>query len=298
MTNCFSIAGLYIRIIFDNDKYNILDLIPSFAPFQIENIPDREKVLFNLTVDDDLAQKEASEVQLVRNFDTGNGDTAVFHIAGGGYQYIIKNIRDVQCCLLQTDKDFHNCHCSLDGNHIQRSFGLNNALMLVFAFASCRHQALLIHASVVSKDGYGYAFIAKSGTGKSTQSSMWLQSIPDCELVNDDNPVVRIIDDIPYIYGSPWSGKTACYRNIRVKLGAIVRIDRASKNSIDKLSPTEAFASILPSCSAMKWDHTIFINLCNTISRLIEKRASYILHCLPNKESALLCHKTIATQTK
>ncbi|WP_231725619.1 MULTISPECIES: hypothetical protein [unclassified Prevotella] len=275
-----------------------MDLIPSFTPFKIENTPTNESFLFTLTIDEELSPIEKTKLKLIRKFDTGNGDTAVFHIDNGGYQYIIANINKVQCCLLQTNKDFSNCHCALNGSYMNWCFGLNNALMLIFAFASCKYQTLLIHASVVGKDNYAYAFIAKSGTGKSTQSSMWLQSISGCELINDDNPIVRIIDNTPYIYGSPWSGKTACYRNIRMKLGAIVRIDRASENSIDKLKPTEAFASILPSCSAMKWDHTLFTDLCKTLSLLIEARVSYILHCLPNKESALLCYKTVKSQTE
>ena len=83
----------------------------------------------------------------------------------GSYQYIIKNINGQECCLLQADKEFANCRCALNGNFNMRQFGLNNALMLIFAFAGSIRQTLLIHASLVRKDGYGYAFIAKSGTG-------------------------------------------------------------------------------------------------------------------------------------
>ena len=174
-----------------------------------------------------------------------------------------------------------------------RAFGLNNALMLIFAFAGSKIETLLLHASLVRQNGYGYAFIAKSGTGKSTQVSMWLRYLSGCDLMNDDNPILRIIDDTPYIYGSPWSGKTPCYRNVKAKLGAITRIDRAQKNYVEKLSPAEAFASILPSCSSMKWDLDIFNNICNTISHLVELSDIYTLHCLPNREAAIVCNQAI-----
>jgi hypothetical protein len=175
-----------------------------------------------------------------------------------------------------------------------RCFGLNNALMLIFAFAGSQKQVLLVHASLVRKNGYGYAFIAKSGTGKSTQVSMWLRYIPGCDLMNDDNPIIRIIKGKPYIYGGPWSGKTPCYRNVKAELGAITRIDRATENSIEKLPPIEAFASFLPSCSSMKWDIEIFNNICNTITKVIETTGIYTLHCLPNKEAAIICQKMIS----
>ena len=103
----------------------------------------------------------------------------------------------MDCCLLQSNKDFSDCRCALNGNYDMRCFGLNNALMLIFAFAGCHKQTLLIHASLVRRNGYGYAFIAKSGTGKSTQVSLWLKHIQGCDLMNDDNPIIRIIDGLP-----------------------------------------------------------------------------------------------------
>ena len=112
--------------------------------------------------------------------------------------------------------------------------------------------------------------------------------------MNDDNPIIRIIDGEPFIYGGPWSGKTPCYRNVKARLGAVTRIDRAEENSIEKLPPIEAFASFLPSCSSMKWDGEIFNNICNTVTKVVETTGIYTLHCLPNKEAAILCNKTIS----
>ena len=100
--------------------------------------------------------------------------------------------------------------------------------MLAYAFATGGRQTLLIHASLVRHQGRGYAFVAKSGTGKSTQVAMWLRCIPGCDLMNDDNPVVRVIDGEVMIYGSPWSGKTPCYRQVKAPPGAITQIDRAA----------------------------------------------------------------------
>ncbi len=166
--------------------------------------------------------------------------------------------------------------------------------MLIFAFAGAHKQTLLIHASLVRNNNYGYAFIAKSGTGKSTQVSMWLRYIAGSDLMNDDNPIVRFIDNEFWIFGSPWSGKTPCYRNVKAKLGAITRIDRASTNSVEKLPPIQAFASLLPSCSSMKWDTDIYNAVCDIITKLVETTNIYTLHCLPNKEAAEVCYATIS----
>lgn len=287
----FSIAELDIKICFAESRYNGMHLIPSLEPFRVEHL--KGQLFFQLTVDDCLHPYPKDKRKRIRSFDTGNGDTIVDKLDNGGYQYIIKDIHGNACCLLQTNKDFNDCRCALNGNFNMRNFGLNNALMLIFAFAGSKMNTLLIHASLVRQNGYGYAFIAKSGTGKSTQVSMWLRYLPGCDLMNDDNPIVRIIDGIPYIFGSPWSGKTPCYRNVKAKLGAITRIDRAQDNWIERLSPTEAFASLLPSCSSMKWDIDIFNNICNTITRIIEIADIYTLHSLPNREAAIICNQAI-----
>ena len=294
-SNCyhFCIADFHVRVLFKESKHNGMHLLSSMQPFVEEEVPT-DSLLFQLTVDDEIPVIGKDHRERVGRFDSGNGMTVVDRLEDGGYQYIIKDIYDRECCLLQTNKDFSDCRCALNGNEDMRSFGITNALMIVYAFAGSFQQTLLIHASTILNNGYGYAFIAKSGTGKSTHTQLWIKHIPGSELMNDDNPIVRVIGDQAFIYGSPWSGKTPCYRQINAPLVAITRIDRAPKNSIEKLSPIEAFASLLPSCSNMKWDKDIFHGICNTVTRVIELTNCYTLHCLPDQEAAEICHKEIS----
>ena len=291
--NNFRIAEFGIRIIFEKKSENSMKMLPSFDSFRVDELNDDE-FLFELTIDDDLRPVPKEQRERIRDFDTGNGITIVDQLNNGGYQYIIKDINGSECCLLIADKEFRYCRCALNGGYNMRYFGLNNALMLVYAFAASTRQTLLIHASLVRQNGYGYAFIAKSGTGKSTQVSNWLRYLPGCDLMNDDNPIIRMIDGKPFVFGGPWSGKTPCYRNVKAPLGAITRIDRAEQNSIDKVGVVEAFASLLPSVSSMKWDKTIFDHICNTLTKIIETTGIYTLHCRPDKESAVICNKVIS----
>ena len=290
----YAIADFPVRISFSERNRNDVCLLPSFSPFLHNDDEVMEALLFNLIVDNATTPVEKARRERVRAFDTGNGDTIVDRIVDGGWQFIVKDINGKECALLIANSDFTKCRCALKGNYSMRHFGLNNVIMLIFAFAGSKRDTVLIHASLVRKDGWGYAFIAKSGTGKSTQVSMWLRHIPGCDLMNDDNPIIRIIDGKPYIYGSPWSGKTPCYRNVKARLGAVTRIDRAQANSIDKLKPVEAFVSVLPSCSSMKWDTYTYNSLCDIVTRIVETTDIYILHCLPDKESAIICHDTIS----
>lgn len=294
-TAIYCIAEHTIKVVFTPSEHNGPSLLPSFEPFRTEGSNDGS--LFTLHVDDSLKPYMREERERIDTFDTGNGDTIVDRTPNGCYQYIIKNISGDSCCLLQANADFSQASCALRGNEQQRRFGLNNALMMMYAFRGSFFSTLLIHASLVRNAGYGYAFIAKSGTGKSTHTALWLKYIPGSDLMNDDNPIVRVIDGKAFIYGSPWSGKTPCYRNVKAPLGAITQIDRALHNSVERFSPTAAFAHILPACSTMRWDKTVFRNTYDTVIALIEASPRcYVLHCLPNQEAALVCHDAIAVE--
>lgn len=291
----FCVADHRLLIKFSGNGDNGIDLLPSLSPFRIDNAEGSE-LLFTLTVHDKL--QPVREHELIRKFDTGNGNTIVHRLADGGYQFIIKDIRGGSCCLLQANDDFSNCACALNGTRSMQQFGLNNALMLVYAFAASKHSTLLIHASCVANGGWAYPFTAKSGTGKSTHTNLWMNHIEGTQLVNDDNPIIRVIGREAFLYGSPWSGKTPCYRNVKFPLGALTRIERAKENSIERLSPVQAFASVLPACSSMKWDSTIYNNLLDTVTTIVETVPIFTLHCLPDSEAALLCHKTISRKAR
>lgn len=285
----FCIADHHVCIEFQPSSANSMQLLSSFKSF--EEKETSQNLLLEFVVDDSIRPKK--ERQLVRKFETGNGDTLVYLLPGGGYQFIIRDILGRDCALLISNESFNFCRCALNGDVGMRSFGLNDAFMLAYSFAACHFHTVLVHASCVFKNGKGYPFIAKSGTGKSTHTSLWMSYLDGVELLNDDNPIVRVIDDNVYIYGSPWSGKTPCYRNHRVPLGAITRIERDCSNHLERLSPTPAFASLLPSCSSMKWDDTLYGALCDTITSIIERVPSYVMHCLPDKDAAIVCYKSL-----
>ena len=180
------------------------------------------------------------------------------------------------------------------------AFVLNNILMMIYAFNTACSDTVLMHASVIKKDGKGYLFQGKSGTGKSTHSGLWLKHIPGCELLNDDNPIVHFNRKTgeATVYGSPWSGKTPCYKNDSVPVGAFVRLEQAPMNEIQRESPARAFASLLPSCSNLKEVRELNNGVIETVKYLATHTPVYFLKCLPDREAAEICFNTIWKRTK
>ena len=173
---------------------------------------------------------------------------------------------------------------------------IDNALMVLYALATANQQTVLFHAAVVSHGGKGYMFLGPSGTGKSTHARLWLQHIEGTELVNDDNPVVRIADDgAAVVYGSPWSGKTPCYRNVSCLLGGIVMLSQAPYNKIRRLGGIESYVALMESISGKRWDERIADGLHETENKLASTVAVWHLACLPDQAAAELCNKTVTS---
>ena len=194
------------------------------------------------------------------------------------------------CSLMVVDNDNRQARVCVKANW---SFGVNNAIMVMYALATANSQTALFHSSVVSYQGRAYMFLGHSGTGKSTHSSLWLKHISGTELVNDDNPVVRRMSDGFYVFGSPWSGKTPCYRNVRYPLGGVVQLSQAPYNKIQRLKPLMAYAALVPSISGKRWDRLVAEGLHETEDMMAGEIAIWHLECLPDADAALLCSKTI-----
>ncbi len=182
------------------------------------------------------------------------------------------------------------CHDSACADSSDPYF-LSHALMIAFMLATCHAGTLLIHSAAVTYRGKAYLFQGKSGTGKSTHARLWTQNIAGAELLNDDNPVIRLNDDgTPIVYGSPWSGKTHCYRNLSAPIGGLVRIVRANDNSLHRLPPLKAYASATASVFFMPFlSERLRQTRHEAIERLVTAVPCYEMHCRPDADAAATC---------
>ena len=197
------------------------------------------------------------------------------------------------CCELLCDADFTRGMLHIDAECQDVRFCIDNGLMLMYAFRTAPLMTLEMHAAVVVKRGdeaKGYLFLGHSGTGKSTHARQWLAAFEDAWLLNDDNPILRVMDDGEVrVYGSPWSGKTPCYKNESAPVGGIVKLSQAPENKIQTISLPQAYAYMLSSASGLKMEQTMADNMFETIKHIITHIPCYHLACLPNEEAARVC---------
>lgn len=120
------------------------------------------------------------------------------------------------------------------------------AIQRKFAEHLILHDTLLLHGSTVAVDGKAYLFAARSGTGKSTHTRLWMRVFGSRALmVNDDKPFLEITDAAVLAHGSPWSGKHGLDTNTCVPLAGICLLERGAENVIRRASPRELLPMLL-----------------------------------------------------
>lgn len=265
----------------------------SFEKFLVNGIDGAAPDLFSLTVESGFHNLLEFERDEVASF---NWDGYLCTIYRDRDSYSMDITKDGELfSLMATLPDFSEATVFLRGDNVQQdSYMLNNFIMMLYAFSSSLLNTLMVHASVIMNDNKAYLFLGKSGTGKSTHSQLWLDNVPGSELMNDDNPIVRLHPDGKVIaYGSPWSGKTPCYRNLSAPAAAFVMLEQAPENEIVRESYSNAFASLLISCSVFRHHDELYRTLCDTIIKIVEQVPSYKLKCRPDREAAELSSSTI-----
>ena len=146
--------------------------------------------------------------------------------------------------------------------------------------------AYLMHCAVIEYEGEGYAFAAKSGTGKSTHIALWQKRFGEgVRIINGDKPIMRFSGERLYAYGTPWCGKEGFNTNASVPIKAICFIERAKENSIKRITPSDAltriFHQILSPDSIASVD-TLFPLLDRTLTEI----PCYVLGCNISEEAA------------
>ena len=222
------------------EESSLLDEMGQYAPFSVN---ESDHVVFSLRLveKDDFPQTD----DIITEMNQDDDGSQILAGLLNGKPYFEFQLWGRCAARMITDDLYQHADVLLVDEPL---FGINNALMVMYALSTANLQTALFHSSVVSCAGYGYMFLGKSGTGKSTHSSLWLKHVGATELVNDDNPVVRRMSDGFYVFGSPWSGKTPCYRNVRYPLGGVVQLSQAPYNKIQRLSPLMAYAALSARC--------------------------------------------------
>lgn len=292
MLYLFHIAGFPVQLVLP-EPVDIDRLLPSFRPFRYASA-EREP-LFRLTVADSIPEWSGSENVL----DESVNDMGHIRLLqeGDTYRVELRSGRGMTH-RMRMNARMDNFRAVLGWDDPLVGQVLSSLLRIACSQAILSREGVSIHASAVYREGKACLFLGKSGTGKSTHAALWLKYIPGSNLLNDDNPILRIQDGQVVAYGTPWSGKTPCYRNLSFPVDGMVRLRQAQTNRFTPCRGTEAFIQLLPGCSVIRQDRRLYEALCDTLVKIAGMVPVGRLDCQPDEEAARLCSQEISRLLK
>ena len=266
--------------------------IRGFAPFQVE---DDATQAADMEVYSEVAIDKSSFGELTElsafEFENELAHCILYGYSGG---YLFEMIKDSISYLFSKESDSNIVNTNFGTFESVDSSLLRFGMWLMFGLCTVPKGAIAIHSSVLIKNGKAVLCLGESGTGKSTHTRLWREHIDGTGLLNDDSPIIRLVDGVPTAFGSPWSGKTPCYRNLHYPIAGFIRLSQAPYNKIHRLSTLHAIGALLPSCPpAFAYDDYLQDCLCDTLSAMLSTVPVFHLECLPNAAAAELSYNTI-----
>ena len=155
---------------------------------------------------------------------------------------------------------------------------------------------LMIHGSSVAVDGKAYLFSATSGTGKSTHARLWRETFGDrAMMINDDRPLLKISGEQILVYGSPFNGKHELSSNCCAPLQGIAKLERGEKNSIHRITPSEAWSKMVQH-AFRPVDPEGTYKAMTLLEQILKRTPVWLLACNMNPEAAQLAYETMSKE--
>ena len=136
----------------------------------------------------------------------------------------------------------------------------------------------LLHAAVLEYNGDCYAFLGKSGTGKSTHTGLWLKNLPSAKILNGDKPIISYKDGKFTVYGTPWMGKERFGYNGKGVLKCLCFLEQSKINEISLIEQTSVAERLFIQLLLPR-DFNMVARTLELADLLVKTLPSYLMKC-------------------
>ncbi len=176
----------------------------------------------------------------------------------------------------------------LESGYYATVFILRKLAEKLYAF-----DAFLMHACAVCVDGKAVLFCAQSGTGKTTHSRMWEKRFGERFFyINGDKPILRKINGVWRVFGTPWAGKEGYGRNTSAPLYAICLLKRGKENEIQPISKSTAFFGLMNQILHPEAEEEAMRSL-DLLEDAMAQSKNFQLHCNLDPDAARVASEAI-----
>lgn len=287
MKKIYSIAGLTVEMTGQRMLQQIIKF-PGFDIFEIEEQGEPD-VDIHIHMDKHIDVSDLTDICPIHSFKLLDVNHS-FSMCKEGYLFEMHDRAGEKIIGLTYDPQGNTVFISSSESELYIKY----AVWIAYFLPAIKREVIPIHASSIVKDSGAVLFLGESGTGKSTHTRLWLKYVEDSYLLNDDSPLLCIKDDKIFVCGSPWSGKTHCYRQEMIPLKAIVRLGQYSENIISRLDILRSIGAVHPSFPPFSaYDKLLSERVIRLIDKIVRDIPVYELKCLPNRDAAEIAYRMI-----
>ena len=153
-----------------------------------------------------------------------------------------------------------------------------------------RFQSFMLHASYIEYHNEAILFSAPSGTGKSTQASLW-EAHAGAKIINGDRALLRKRDNTWFSHGSPFCGTSGISHPTSLPIKAIFILRQGQKNHTRLLSPAEAVLYLFSETITHIWDEEAKSVILSLLEHLVATVPIYFYECLPLPDAVYYIQK-------
>lgn len=147
-----------------------------------------------------------------------------------------------------------------------------------------QHDHLILHCAYMAYKDTAVLFSAPSGTGKTTQATLW-ERYRGTRVVNGDKSLLVRRGGEWTANGWPVCGSSQVCHNEGMPIRAIVMLSQAKENTITKLSPFQAFSQIYSQITINFWNKQAQQRAMDLIEDLVTRVPVYHLACTISEEA-------------
>lgn len=279
------IANLNIEIEYINKQF----FDERIQKYESNNCPQTDMVLKTIAVDE-ITKPTGAVIEQIN-------DATILHAEDNRLCRYLSDVKTGEITNVTYYNDaYSEVEIHLPKIRLHSDFSLTELEYMYTGFSFCdrltKLGGIVLHGSSIAYEDQGIVFSANSGIGKSTHTNLWKERFGGkVTIVNDDKPAIRFYNNVPFIFGTPWSGKSNLNANAKSQLRAIVFISRSESNYIKRLGVRDSIFNLTGQISRPYYDKQLGINTIEFIEKLVQAVPIYRLHCNVSQEAVDVAYR-------
>ena len=285
------ISDILMRFDILSSEYEEFNYPSKYDAFSTENYRRSLNIICNKSIISEKELQIKMRNQLVYHDNNGFIPYDIYQIKKDDYLWVQNDSAKKPMIAFEIKENFKVWNLIFDKTNTYGKYAFEYCTK-IFPYAVLDLEGIVLHGVLIEYNNKGIIISAPSGTGKTTHARMW-RDTQRALIINGDRALCRKIDGKWTGFGMPWCGTSGEYINRDVEIRAIVVLEQAKENSVEKLDTLQAFNHMIPNITAPTWEKNLLNKAMDYLEDIVNEVPVYKLKCTPDIEAVEVLKKEI-----